>query len=67
MDVSARIHQQLTICGIKDRARCPDDWVAPLIGRIAAGQSDPPCPGAREAEAIAICSGAFFGGVARPR
>ena len=36
MDVTARIHEQLTKCGIKLAASLPDDWVAPLIERIAA-------------------------------
>jgi len=63
MDVSARIHQQLTKCGIKIAASLPDDWVAPLIERIAADNQIRHVRVAREAEAIAICSGAFFGGV----
>ena len=36
MDVTARIHEQLTKCGIRIAASLPDDWVAPLIERIAA-------------------------------
>jgi sulfopyruvate decarboxylase subunit alpha len=36
MDVAERIHEQLTKCGIKLAASLPDDWVAPLIERIAA-------------------------------
>jgi sulfopyruvate decarboxylase subunit alpha len=63
MDVAARIHQQLTKCGIKIAASLPDDWVAPLIERIAADNHIRHVRVAREAEAIAICSGAFFGGV----
>src|ERR1700716_1311639 len=63
MDVSARIHQQLTKCGIKIAASLPDDWVAPLIKRIAADNQIRHVRVAREAEAVAICSGAFFGGV----
>ena len=35
MDVTARIHEQLTKCGIRIAASLPDDWVAPLIERIA--------------------------------
>ena len=45
MDVTARIHEQLTKCGIKIAASLPDDWVAPLIERIAADNQNPPCPG----------------------
>ncbi len=63
MDVMAQIHEQLTKTGIKLAASLPDDWVAPLIERIAADNQIRHVPVAREAEAIAICSGAFFGGV----
>src|SRR3954454_6899006 len=63
MDVTARIHEQLTKCGIKIAASLPDDWVAPLINRIAADSTMKHVSVAREAEAVAICSGAFFGGV----
>jgi sulfopyruvate decarboxylase subunit alpha len=63
MDVNARIHAELTKCGIKLAASLPDDWVARLIERIAADNQIRHVRVAREAEAIAICSGAFFGGV----
>ena len=63
MDVIAQIHAQLTRCGIKLAASLPDDWIAPLIERIAADNQIRHVRVAREAEAIAICSGAFFGGV----
>ena len=63
MDVTARIHEQLTKCGIRIAASLPDDWVAPLIERIAADNQIRHVRVAREAEAIAICSGAFFGGM----
>jgi sulfopyruvate decarboxylase subunit alpha len=63
MDVSAQIHEQLTACGIKIAASLPDDWIAPLIERIAADNRIRHVRVAREAEAVAICSGAFFGGV----
>src|SRR5213080_4270015 len=63
MDVAERIHEQLTRCGITLAASLPDDWVAPLIERIAADNHIRHVPVAREAEAVAICSGAFFGGV----
>jgi sulfopyruvate decarboxylase subunit alpha len=63
MDVTAAIHAQLRRCGITLAASLPDDWVAPLIERIAADNEMRHVAVAREAEAIAICSGAFFGGV----
>jgi len=63
MDVTARLHEQLTKCGIRIVASLPDDWIAPLIQRIAADNRIRHVPVAREAEAVAICSGAFFGGV----
>jgi len=63
MDAAAQIHAQLTSCGIKLAASLPDDWIAPLIERIAADNRIRRVRVAREAEAVAICSGAFFGGV----
>lgn len=63
MDVNAGLHEQLTKCGITLAASLPDDWVAPLIQRIEGDNAIRHVPVAREAEAIAICSGAFFGGV----
>jgi sulfopyruvate decarboxylase subunit alpha len=63
VDVNAELHHQLKICGITLAASLPDDWVAPLIERIAADNSMRHVRVAREAEAVAICSGAFFGGV----
>jgi sulfopyruvate decarboxylase subunit alpha len=63
MDVAGAIHGELTRCGVKLAASLPDDWVAPLIQRIAADNNIRHVRVAREAEAIAICSGAFFGGV----
>ncbi|MBI4207299.1 MAG: hypothetical protein HY527_19945 [Betaproteobacteria bacterium] len=63
MDVNERIHAELTKCGVRLAATLPDDWVAPLIRRLAADPAIRHVPVAREAEAIAICSGAFFGGV----
>jgi len=50
-------------CDIKLAASLPDDWVAPLIGKCEADDDIRHVPVAREAEAIAICSGAFFAGV----
>lgn len=63
MDVNERIHAELVRCGVRLAATLPDDWVAPLIRRMAADPDMRHVPVAREAEAIAICSGAFFGGV----
>ena len=63
MDVNAELHEQLKKCGVTLAASLPDDWVAPLIERIAADNTMRHVRVAREAEAIAICSGAFFGGV----
>ncbi|MSQ72894.1 MAG: hypothetical protein EXR27_16615 [Betaproteobacteria bacterium] len=63
MNVNERLHAELSKCGVRLAATLPDDWVAPLIGRLAADPAMRHIPVAREAEAIAICSGAFFGGV----
>lgn len=61
--MAERIHAQLVRTGVRLAATLPDDWVAPLISRLAADSSIRQVPVAREAEAIAICSGAFFGGM----
>ncbi len=64
MDIDAQIHEELTKkCGVRLAATLPDDWVAPLIRHMAVDPKVRHVPVAREAEAIAICSGAFFGGV----
>lgn len=63
MDVYERLHAELKNCGVTLVASLPDDWVAPLIGRIAADNSIRHVPVAREAEATAVATGAFFGGV----
>ncbi|HET9662993.1 MAG TPA: thiamine pyrophosphate-binding protein [Burkholderiales bacterium] len=63
MDINERIHAELGNCGVKLAATLPDDFVAPLIRRLDADPSIRHVPVAREAEAVAICSGAFFGGV----
>jgi sulfopyruvate decarboxylase subunit alpha len=63
MDVYERIHAELKTTGITLAATLPDDWVAPLIARIASDNSIRHVPVAREAEATAVCTGAFFGGV----
>jgi sulfopyruvate decarboxylase subunit alpha len=63
VDPATLIHDQLKACGVTLAASLPDDWVAPLIQRVAADPAMRHVAVAREAEAIAICSGAFFGGV----
>jgi sulfopyruvate decarboxylase TPP-binding subunit len=64
MDIYARIHEELTKnCGVRLAATLPDDWTAPLIEQLAQDPTVRHVPVAREAEAIAICSGAFFGGI----
>lgn len=62
-DVHVALHEQLTKVGIGLAATLPDDWVAPLIKRIAGDGSIKHIPVARESEAVAIASGALFGGV----
>src|SRR3982074_1924693 len=63
MDVTEKINERLKKTGVTLAASLPDDWVAPLIERIAADHQIRHVRVAREAEAVAICSGAFFGGV----
>ena len=63
MDVNEKIHEQLKKSGITLAASLPDDFVAPLINRIAGDNTMRHVRVAREAETIAVCSGAFFGGV----
>ncbi|MFT8243598.1 FAD-binding protein [Roseomonas sp. BN140053] len=63
MDLHEAVHAQLRRCNVTLAATLPDDWVAPLIRRIDADPAIRHVPVAREAEAVAICSGAFFGGV----
>lgn len=63
MDVYDAIHDQLTTIGIGLAASLPDDWVAPLVRRLDDDPNIRHVPVAREAEAIAVASGAFFGGV----
>ena len=63
MNVNERIHEELTRCGVTLAATLPDDFVAPLIRRLDADPAVRHVPVAREAEAVAVCSGAFFAGV----
>ncbi len=63
MDVYAAIHDELLAAGVRLAATLPDDWTAPIIRRIDDDPLIRHVPVAREAEAVAICSGAFFGGM----
>jgi sulfopyruvate decarboxylase subunit alpha len=63
MDVNERIHGQLVKAGVKLAASLPDDWVNKLITRVEHGKEIRHVRVGREAETIAICAGAFFGGV----
>lgn len=63
MQVHEAIHGQLTALSVGLVASLPDDWVAPLIRRVDEDPAIRHVPVAREAEAIAVASGAFFGGV----
>ena len=62
-EVYERIHGELKKCGVTLVASLPDDWMAPLIAKVDADNAIRHVPVAREAEATAICTGAFFGGV----
>ena len=63
MDANELIHAQLVKAGVTLAATLPDDWVNGLIRRVTAGNQIKHIPVGREAETIAICAGAFFGGV----
>jgi sulfopyruvate decarboxylase subunit alpha len=63
MDVNQLIHAQLKKSGVTLVASLPDDWVSPLIRQVAADTTIRHVPVGRESEAVAICAGAFFGGV----
>lgn len=62
MDVAALIHAELTKCTVTLAASLPDDWVAPLIRRVAADPAITHVRVARESETIGICTGAFLAG-----
>lgn len=53
----------LASAGVKVVASLPDDWVVPMIDAIAGDERFTHVRVAREAEAIGVCAGAFFGGV----
>src|SRR5437016_9739975 len=63
MDVNEQIHAQLVKAGVRLAASLPDDWVNTLIRRISEGNEIRHVRVGREAETIALCAGAFFGGV----
>jgi sulfopyruvate decarboxylase subunit alpha len=63
MDVNQHILAQIKKIGIGLVSSLPDDWVSPLIRLIDAEKSIKHVPVGREAEAIAVATGAFFGGV----
>jgi sulfopyruvate decarboxylase subunit alpha len=63
MDVNDRIHAQLVKAGVTLAASLPDDWVNNLIRRVSSDNAIQHVPVGREAETVAICAGAFFGGV----
>ncbi len=62
-DIVSLLMTQIQACGITLASSLPDDWVSPLLRRIDADAGIRHVPVAREAEAIAVCSGAFFAGV----
>jgi sulfopyruvate decarboxylase subunit alpha len=63
IDLNERVHAQLVKAGVGLTATLPDDWVNGLIRCVAQNNVIRHIPVSREAEAIAICAGAFFGGV----
>jgi sulfopyruvate decarboxylase subunit alpha len=63
VNVNQLILDQFKKIGIGLAASLPDDWVSPLIRLIEADTSIKHVPVGREAEAIAVATGAFFGGV----
>lgn len=54
---------QAAAAGVRVVASLPDDWVLPLIDAVDADKRFKHVRVAREAEAVGICAGAFFGGV----
>jgi sulfopyruvate decarboxylase subunit alpha len=62
-EVTEKIYGQLIKVGVKLTASLPDDWVNNLITRVEKGNEIRNVRVGREAETIAVCAGAFFGGV----
>jgi sulfopyruvate decarboxylase subunit alpha len=58
----SRFCDDLADAGVKVVATLPDDWVVPMIDAVAADPRFVHVKVAREAEAIGVCAGAFFGG-----
>jgi sulfopyruvate decarboxylase subunit alpha len=63
VDVNALILAQLKKAGVRLAASLPDDWVNSLINCVDADNEIEHVRVGREAETIAICAGAYFGGV----
>ncbi|MHB0886424.1 MAG: thiamine pyrophosphate-binding protein [Bacillota bacterium] len=62
VDVYGALHEALKAGGVRLVASLPDDWMAPLINRIAADPEITHVRVARESEAVAVATGAFFTG-----
>jgi sulfopyruvate decarboxylase subunit alpha len=65
-DLSPRLEafcDSLASAGVRVVASLPDDWVIPMIDAVAADERFVHVRVAREAEAVGVCAGAFFGGV----
>ncbi|HEY3313814.1 MAG TPA: thiamine pyrophosphate-binding protein [Bacillota bacterium] len=61
-DPYAALHEAIKACGVRLVACLPDDWMAPLITRLAADPEITSVRVARESEAVAVATGAFFTG-----
>jgi len=59
-DISNRIADELSECGIGLVASLPDDWVADLIKVVEADDRFIHVPVNREESAVGLCSGTFF-------
>src|SRR3979411_3375776 len=64
--VAGRIADVAADCGITLVASLPDGWITPLITRFDRDARFRHVAVNREESAIGLCSGAFFGAVARP-
>ncbi|MHB1987980.1 MAG: hypothetical protein ACYCSF_08350 [Acidimicrobiales bacterium] len=61
-NLSKAFCDQADAAGVKVVASLPDDWVLPLIQAVEADERFVHVGVAREAEAVGVCAGAFFGG-----
>ena len=59
-EISNRIADELSNCGIGLVASLPDDWVADLIKVIEMDDRFDHVPVNREESAVGLCSGTFF-------